>query len=228
MKLDVPRMFKFASTMFDLFGQTTDQSQLGLAWQGQVQTDQPTFNTRIGLRDYFVRDRGCEAYRMDGPSDVLFRGNFTITQLPLERSVSWEELPIIVTATYTTAPAGTTTHLRIAASPDLLFDRTCAEFFQENAQREFTWAADRLKTGTAEQRKDQEIRADYEAFGLTIEAAWPDVKKAYRAASMQYHPDRFAGDEVPEHLVALAAERFSELTARYQRIKEHLTASASG
>ncbi len=232
MKLDVPRLMKFASNMFDLFGQATDQLQIGLAWQGQVQTDKSCFDTRVGLRDYFVRQRGCEAYRMDGPSDVLFRGNFTITHLPLERSVSWEELPIIVTATYTAEDAGTTTHLRIAATPDLLFDRACAEFFYEQAEQEFKWVADFLKdprpAGSTSQNPGQMIHDDYQAFGLPMGATWPDVQKAYRAASKKYHPDRFAGDDVPEHLVALAAERFAQLTANYQRIKEHVAASNAG
>lgn len=52
------------------------------------------------------------------------------------------------------------------------------------------------------------------------------VQAAYRDACRKYHPDRFAGRGVEPHLLELAAQRFKEITAAYQRLKEQLSRPA--
>src|SRR5215471_3321883 len=53
------------------------------------------------------------------------------------------------------------------------------------------------------------MRDLYEVLGLTRDASASDIKKAYRAMAMKYHPDRNPGDRDAE-------EKFKEASTAYQ------------
>lgn len=64
--------------------------------------------------------------------------------------------------------------------------------------------------------------ADYSALGLKPGATREEVQTAYRDACRKYHPDRLNGQNVEPHLVELAVQRFKEVTAAYQRLKDRV------
>ncbi len=53
----------------------------------------------------------------------------------------------------------------------------------------------------------------YTTLGVSRTASAEDIKKAYRKAAMQYHPDRNPGD-------AAAEQKFKELTAAYEVLRD--------
>ena len=53
--------------------------------------------------------------------------------------------------------------------------------------------------------KEVDNTALYEALGLTKEASYDEIKKAYRKLALQHHPDR-GGD----------SEKFKEINAAYE------------
>ena len=61
---------------------------------------------------------------------------------------------------------------------------------------------------------------DYSTLGLKPGATPEQVRAAYRDACRKYHPDHLNGQNVEPHLVELAVQRFKEITAAYQRLKE--------
>jgi len=64
--------------------------------------------------------------------------------------------------------------------------------------------------------------ADYSALGLKPGATREEVHTAYRDACRKYHPDRLNGQNVELHLIELAVQRFKEVTAAYQRLKDRV------
>jgi len=61
-----------------------------------------------------------------------------------------------------------------------------------------------------------EARA-YETLGLQPGATAEEIKKAYRALSMQYHPDKVA--HLGEEFKRVAEEKMKEINVAYQRLK---------
>lgn len=70
------------------------------------------------------------------------------------------------------------------------------------------------------------LDADLALLGLKRGASWDDVQRAYRDACHKYHPDRLAGKNVEPHLVELAVQRFKEVTAAYQRLRDRMAQRA--
>ena len=65
----------------------------------------------------------------------------------------------------------------------------------------------------------------YDVLGLSKDASADEIKKAYRAQALKYHPDRNPGDKEAEEKFKLAAEAYSVLSdpekkSRYDRFGE--------
>ena len=58
----------------------------------------------------------------------------------------------------------------------------------------------------------------FEILGLTPGASWDEIRKAYRALSMQYHPDKV--NHLGEEFKRVAEEKMKELNVAYQHLKE--------
>lgn len=66
------------------------------------------------------------------------------------------------------------------------------------------------------------LDADLALLGLNRGASWDEVQRAYRDACRKYHPDGLSGKNVEPHLVELAVQRFKEVSAAYQRLRDRM------
>lgn len=60
----------------------------------------------------------------------------------------------------------------------------------------------------------------YAVLGLTPGATDAEVKKAYRAKVMEYHPDKIVSKGLPEEFLKFAEEKFKEINQAYEKIKK--------
>jgi len=60
----------------------------------------------------------------------------------------------------------------------------------------------------------------YELLGVDGDASDQEVKKAYRAKVMEYHPDKIVSKGLPEEFLKLAEEKFKEINSAYEEIKK--------
>lgn len=60
----------------------------------------------------------------------------------------------------------------------------------------------------------------YAVLGLTPDATDAEVKKAYRAKVMEFHPDKIVSKGLPEEFLKFAEEKFKEVTEAYEKIKK--------
>ncbi len=60
----------------------------------------------------------------------------------------------------------------------------------------------------------------YVVLGLTPEATDAEVKKAYRAKVMEFHPDKIVSKGLPEEFLKFAEEKFKEVNEAYETIKK--------
>jgi len=73
----------------------------------------------------------------------------------------------------------------------------------------------------------------YDVLGVAKDASADDIKKAYRAQALKFHPDRNPGDKAAEEKFKLAAEAYGVLSdaekrARYDRFGEAGLGSGGG
>lgn len=73
--------------------------------------------------------------------------------------------------------------------------------------------------GTAEMRGDA-LQQAYEALGVSASAGDAEIKRAYRKLMSQYHPDKLAGQGLPDSAIKEATERSQEIQAAYDVIKK--------
>jgi DnaJ like chaperone protein len=58
----------------------------------------------------------------------------------------------------------------------------------------------------------------YEVLGISAEATDTEVKKAYRRAAREFHPDTVIAKGLPEEFVKFAEEKFKQVGAAYEAI----------
>ncbi len=63
------------------------------------------------------------------------------------------------------------------------------------------------------------LQKAYDALGVDASVPDQDLKRAYRKLMSQYHPDKLAGQGVPEEMIKVATERSQEIQAAYDLIK---------
>ena len=172
----------------------------------------------------------CEL-RVDQEHVQIFeRGDTKIDRLPMNREVSWFEIPVTISLQFDDAGGDTTTVKVVYAAPRTMsFDKTNRNFFLAAAQAEFAKITEMVE-GSAERYREYvesqqspSVDKDYQTLGLQHDATWNDVKAAYRQLCLKYHPDALSAQNLPPHIAQLAAERFNLIAEAYQRLKENLS-----
>ncbi len=75
--------------------------------------------------------------------------------------------------------------------------------------------------GGGEESSPNALALAYEALGASPQMSDAEIKKAYRRLMSENHPDKLAGQGVPEDMVKLATERSQEIQRAYDIVKKH-------
>jgi DnaJ like chaperone protein len=59
----------------------------------------------------------------------------------------------------------------------------------------------------------------YAVLGISADASDDELKRAYRKAVQEYHPDKIVSKGLPEEFTKFAEEKFKEINASYEAIK---------
>lgn len=74
--------------------------------------------------------------------------------------------------------------------------------------------------GSSYYTNKNELELAYQALGVEASASDTEVKKAYRKLMSENHPDKLAGQGVPEEMIKLATERSQEIQTAYELVKK--------
>lgn len=74
--------------------------------------------------------------------------------------------------------------------------------------------------GASQASRADELPRAYDALGVSASASDAEVKRAYRKLMSQYHPDKLAGQGLPEDAVNAATERSKEIQVAYDLVKK--------
>lgn len=64
------------------------------------------------------------------------------------------------------------------------------------------------------------VQTAYDALGVEPSITDAELKRTYRKLMSQYHPDKLAGQGVPEEMIKVATERSQEIQAAYELIRK--------
>ncbi len=85
-------------------------------------------------------------------------------------------------------------------------------FYRDNRQQD---------SATSSNHSPSALAAAYTALGISPDINDADLKKAYRKLMSQYHPDKLAGQGLPEDMIHVATEKAQEIQAAYDVIRKH-------
>lgn len=88
------------------------------------------------------------------------------------------------------------------------------------AQNSFSSSGGYRQGGGSQASHADELSRAYEALGVAPSASDAEVKRAYRKLMSQYHPDKLAGQGLPEDAVKAATERSKEIQVAYDLVKK--------
>ncbi|HEY7884157.1 MAG TPA: co-chaperone DjlA [Cellvibrionaceae bacterium] len=88
------------------------------------------------------------------------------------------------------------------------------------AQNAFASGGYQQSAGGGAQGPVGSLSQAYEALGVSETSNDTEIKRAYRKLMSQYHPDKLAGQGLPENAVKEATERSQEIQAAYDLIKK--------
>lgn len=228
--------------------------QAPVEWTGRRTIDLPLHTVRRTVAQH-MSDGECVAVESDDLSDVYKRGDTSVRRVPWERNLRWGEVPVIIANGFGNDVGKTLFYFKVWALPTVTFSPAGEQFFFRQAQAEFDaivallealaqreragrpsgngrrpnhrWYPDDDEAASPrEARADGSLDADLALLGLKRGATFEQVTKAYRVACHKYHPDRLNGQNVEPHLVELAVQRFKEVTAAYQRLRERMAQHA--
>lgn len=86
------------------------------------------------------------------------------------------------------------------------------------SERELERLEAMLRTGATTATPEKSLDDAYRVLGLETSASEDDVKKAYRRLMSQNHPDKLAGQGLPESMREIAEERTREIREAYDTI----------
>ena len=88
-----------------------------------------------------------------------------------------------------------------------------------NAQQHFRGGSYHSSQGQQASSADA-VKEAYDALGVEASCSDAELKKAYRKLMSQYHPDKLAGQGVPDEMIKVATERSQEIQAAYDTVKK--------
>lgn len=211
-------------------------------WDLTERVQYPAAIVRAAIKE--VLGSGEHVDRPPVTVDLYRRGDERIEKVSDAREVSLRKLPSVFAIAVGQEDKEVSLVIqRTTILRQVRMDPSVAKDYEILATIEFYAVLKRLKEvaerlvrerETDRQRRPSEQRAivfpaghaDFAVLGLKVGATMDQVQAAYRDACRKYHPDRFAGRGLEPHLVELAALRFKEITAAYQRLKEQLARPA--
>jgi len=73
--------------------------------------------------------------------------------------------------------------------------------------------------GYRQQSSQDELNFAYQALGISSSSSDAEIKKAYRKLMSENHPDKLAGQGVPQEMIEMATQRSQEISKAYDLIK---------
>lgn len=223
--------------------------EVTVEWTGTRSLDLPLRDVR-GAATQYLASRGCVALERDDLVDCYRRGDRSVTRVPCERDLRWSDIPVVLVTGFAETNGRTMFHYRLSVLPTVSYSPAGRDFFLRQAQAEFDAIVELLESLSAQRARagrtagngrrpnhrwypdeeetqdapspDGSLDADLALLGLKRGATFEQVTKAYRVACHKYHPDRLAGKDVEPHLVELAVQRFKEVAAAYQRLRDRM------
>ncbi len=212
----------------------------GVAWEGEMLMPVPLDDLRSWTARLLCEAANCRLLSSADMTDIFVRGNVGINAVRVALNLMWRDVPVTITARYSISEKRTKLALEIAALPLVTFDAASTNSFYDLAKNEFQSLFEALKMlGQSTADRSSQVNGsshadasthdapddeDLRSLGLKPGASWPQIQAAYRECCRKYHPDRLNGKNVEPHLVELAVQRFKEITAAYQRLKERMSA----
>ncbi len=74
-------------------------------------------------------------------------------------------------------------------------------------------------------RSPSDLAAHYAVLGVSPDVTDEELKKVYRQAAREFHPDKVISQGLPEEFGAFAEEKFKEINVAYDAITEHRRAA---
>lgn len=203
----------------------------GLSWKHITDVEYPAALVREAVIECF--GKGIHMPVGPGTTDYYERGNWRASPVSSARIASLADIPSSFDVGVATIRDMTIVSMRITIDARVRIDRSVANQLECDAKAELSRSFERLMQTVArfDRRQHEDPRpsppptdckADYAILSLKPGATWDQVHAAYRAACRLYHPDRLNGQNVEPHLVELAVQRFKEISAAYQRLKDLL------
>lgn len=111
-----------------------------------------------------------------------------------------------------------------SSGEDSFFDEAMDELddFLSGKDSSFDYEAIKNRSGFSSLPED--VRAAFDVLGVSYDSSPDEVKRAYRAAMMRCHPDRFANDE---SALRRATEEAKRLNQAYSVIRDFFKAGGA-
>ncbi|HEY6527727.1 MAG TPA: co-chaperone DjlA [Cellvibrionaceae bacterium] len=94
------------------------------------------------------------------------------------------------------------------------------KFTEQTAQKNSQRKPDADKSAPYDTGDSDELTTAYEALGVAASVSDAELKDAYRKKMSQYHPDKLAGQGVPDFMIKASTEQFQKIRAAYEYIQK--------
>lgn len=208
------------------------QRKRDLRWWDEFQLTMPVGHALEVIGRILTERHACDLMQVTSDKRVFSRrGAPGIRSVPSNGGMAWGDIPLLIVA-WCSPLTSERTRARIvfSANENVYFAPAAAAWFRKVADQEFReiigevrQAASHTSTPVAAPPAPDVSQA-YAVLKLKPGAPWPDVQAAYREACKQYHPDRYAGQNLPARVNDVLTREFKVSTDAYQLLKRHLAA----